>query len=184
MKEVFDRTKERMEKSVTALHNHYVTMRSGRVSAAVLDKVKVDYYGTPTPVNQMAAISVAEGRIITIQPWDASTLNPIERAIHTSDLGVNPQNDGRVIRLTFPPLTEERRKELVKEVSHMAEEAKVAVRSIRRDSMEALKKMKKESAITEDDLKSGEEEVQKITDSYVKKVDEVASQKEKEIMEI
>lgn len=184
MKEVFDRTKERMEKSVTALHNHYVTMRSGRVSAAVLDKVKVDYYGTPTPVNQMAAISVAEGRIITIQPWDASTLNPIERAIHTSDLGVNPQNDGRVICLTFPPLTEERRKELVKEVSHMAEEAKVAVRSIRRDSMEALKKMKKESAITEDDLKSGEEEVQKITDSYVKKVDEVASQKEKEIMEI
>lgn len=184
MKEVFDRTKERMEKSVTALHNHYVTMRSGRVSAAVLDKVKVDYYGTPTPVNQMAAISVAEGRIITIQPWDASTLNPIERAIHTSDLGVNPQNDGRVIRLTFPPLTEERRKELVKEVSHMAEEAKVAVRSIRRDSMEALKKMKKDSAITEDDLKSGEEEVQKITDSFVKKVDAVAAQKEKEIMEI
>lgn len=184
MQEVFNSTKEKMEKTISALSHEYAGMRAGRASAAVLDKIMVDYYGSPTPIQQMAAISVQEGRILVIQPWDASTIKPIEKAIQASDIGINPMNDGKVIRLTFPPLTEERRKMLCKDVSKLSEESKVSIRSTRRDAIEKLKKMKKESEITEDDLHNGEEKIQKITDEYVKKADELSDAKEKEIMEI
>lgn len=184
MDEVFELAREKMEKTLKALHNEFATMRSGRASASVLDKILVDYYGTPTPIQQMAAVSVQEGRILVIQPWDASTIQPIEKAIQASDLGINPMNDGKVIRLTFPPLTEERRKLLAKDVKKYAEEAKVSIRSTRRDCIEKLKKMQKASEITEDDLSDGEEKMQKITDEFVKKTDELAANKEKDIMEI
>ncbi len=184
MQEVFDYANEKMEKSLTALHNEFATMRAGRASVSLLDKVTVDYYGVPTPVQQMAAVSVSEGRILVIQPWDVSTISTIEKAIQASDLGVNPQDDGKVIRLIFPPLTEEKRKMLAKDVSKYGEEAKVAVRSVRRDCMDKLKKMKKDSAITEDDLHNGEEKIQKITDKFIKRVDEMVEEKEKDIMAI
>lgn len=184
MKEVYAYTKEKMSKTIAALERDYASIRAGRASAAVLDKIAVDYYGTPTPVNQLASVSVAEARILTIQPWDKSILNAIAKAIQVSDIGINPQNDGNVIRLTFPPLTEDHRKTIVKDVSKMAEESKVAIRSIRRDAMDKLKKMQKASEITEDDLKNGEEEIQKITDGFVKDIDKLASSKEKEVMEI
>ncbi len=184
MQEIFDLSKEKMEKSLTALHNEFASMRVGRASPAVLDKIQVDYYGVPTPIQQMAAISVSEGRILIIQPWDVTTIQPIEKAIYASDLGITPMNDGKVIRLTFPPLTEEKRKLLAKDVGKYAEEAKVAVRSIRRDAIEKLKKLKKDSAITEDDLRDGEKEMQDITDKYIKEVDKLAEKKEKDIMEI
>ena len=159
-------------------------MRAGRANPAVLDKIMVDYYNTPTPINQLAAVSVSEARVLLIQPWDTSVLRGIEKAIQTSELGVNPQNDGRIIRLVFPPLNEERRRELAKEISKMAEEAKVAIRSVRRDAIEKLKEMKKASEITEDDLKQAEKKTQELTDKYVKKVEESLGRKEKEIMEI
>ena len=184
MKEVYSNTKEKMGKTIEVLKRDYAAIRAGRANAAVLDKVTVDYYGTPTPINQLASVSVAEARILTIQPWDKSVLNAIEKAIQASDIGINPQNDGVVIRLTFPKLTEENRKMIVKDVSKMAEDSKVAVRSIRRDAMDKLKKMQKASEITEDDLKNGEEEVQKITDNHIKEIDKIASAKEKEVMEI
>ena len=184
MQEIFDLSKEKMEKSLTALHNEFASMRVGRASPAVLDKIQVDYYGVPTPIQQMAAISVSEGRILIIQPWDVTTIQPIEKAIYASDLGITPMNDGKVIRLTFPPLTEEKRKLLAKDVGKYAEEAKVAVRSIRRDAIEKLKKLKKDSTITEDDLRDGEKEIQDITDKYIKEVDKLAEKKEKDIMEI
>lgn len=184
MQEIFDLSKEKMEKSLTALHNEFASMRVGRASPAVLDRIQVDYYGVPTPIQQMAAISVSEGRILVIQPWDVTTIQPIEKAIYASDLGITPMNDGKVIRLTFPPLTEEKRKILAKDVGKYAEEAKVAVRSIRRDAIEKLKKLKKDSAITEDDLRDGEKEMQDITDKYIKEVDKLAEKKEKDIMEI
>lgn len=184
MKELYANTKEKMGKTIDVLKRDYGAIRAGRANAAVLDKVTVDYYGTPTPVNQLASVSVAEARILTIQPWDKSVLNGIEKAIQASDIGINPQNDGSVIRLTFPQLTEENRKSIVKDVSKMAEESKVAIRAIRRDAMDKLKKMQKASEITEDDLKNGEEEVQKITDSFIKDIDKIASAKEKEVMEI
>lgn len=184
MKEVYNYTKEKMEKTVAHLKSDYASIRAGRASAAVLDKITVDYYGTPTPINQLASVSVAEARILTIQPWDKSVLHGIEKAIQASDLGINPQNDGVVIRLTFPKLTEDSRKTIVKDVNKMAEDAKVAVRAIRRDAMDKLKKMQKASEITEDDLKNGEEKVQKITDDFVKEVDKVAKAKEAEVMEI
>ena len=184
MKQVYENANERMHKTIRALNGEYDSIRAGRANASVLDKIQVDYYGVPTPINQMAAISVAEARILTIQPWDASTLHAIEKAIQTSDLGINPTNDGKVIRIAFPPLTEERRKELVKDVHKIAEESKVAIRSIRRDANEKLKAMKKDSAITEDDLKDGEKEIQNLTDKFCKKVDEIAKAKENEIMEI
>ena len=173
-----------MTKTLEVLKKDYAAIRAGRATASVLDKVTVDYYGTPTPVNQLASVSVAEARILTIQPWDKSVLNAIEKAIQTSDIGINPQNDGSVIRLTFPQLTEDHRKSIVKNVSKMAEDSKVAIRSIRRDAMDKLKKMQKASEITEDDLKNGEEEIQKITDGFVKDIDKVAQAKEKEVMEI
>lgn len=184
MKTVFEFAKEKMTKSISALNSEYNSIRAGRANPAVLDSIRVDYWGVPTPVNQMAAVSVAEARILVIQPWDKSALKLIEKAIQTSDIGINPQNDGTVIRLTFPPLTEERRKTLVKDVKATAENSKVAIRNIRRDAIEKLKTMKKNSEITEDDLKYGETEIQKITDDFIKQVDSVAAAKEAEIMEI
>ena len=184
MKELMNLTEEKMSKSVKALEREFASIRAGRATPAVLDKVLVDYYGVPTPIEQMAAVSVVEARSLVIQPWDASTVKTIEKAILASDIGINPLNDGRSIRLNFPPLTEERRKEIVKDVRRMSEDSKVAVRSVRRDAIEKLKAMKKNSEITEDDLKFGEGEVQKITDDFIKQVDAVASAKEAEIMEI
>ncbi len=184
MEKVFEQMKEKMEKSLAALDREYSGMRAGRASAAVLDKIVVDYYGVPTPVQQMAAISVQEGRILIIQPWDASTIKPIEKAIQASDIGINPMNDGRVIRLTFPPLTEERRKELSKNVKAMGEECKVKMRNIRRDAIDQIKALKKSSEITEDDQKNAEAKIQKITDDFVKKTEDASAAKEKEIMEI
>ena len=184
MQTVFATAEEKMGKTVSVLNADYAAIRVGRANAAVLDKIRVDYYGTPTPINQMAAISVAEARILIIQPWDSSTLSPIEKAIQTSDIGINPQNDGKVIRLTFPQLTEERRKELGKEVKKTAEDSRVAIRSIRRDCIDKVKKMEKASEITEDDLKIAEKKLQDITDKYIKEIDKLAAAKEKEIMAI
>lgn len=184
MEKVFATTKEKMEKCLDSLDRDYKSIRAGRANPSILDKVSVDYYGCPTPLNQMAAISVPEPRMLLIQPWDASTLKEIEKAINIAEIGINPSNDGKVIRLSFPPLTEERRKELVKEISKRSEEAKIAIRNVRRDSMDALKKLKKDSAITEDDLKDGEKKLQDITDSYVKQTDEMQKNKETEILSI
>ena len=184
MEKVFAATKEKMTKTISALNSEFNSIRAGRANAAVLDPIRVDYWGVPTPINQMAAISVAEARILVIQPWDKSALKLIEKAIQASDLGINPQNDGSVLRLNFPPLTEERRKQLVKDVKNTAEGSKVAIRNLRREAIDKLKKMKKDSEITEDDLKDGEEEVQKITDDFIKQVDKVAEKKEEEIMAI
>lgn len=184
MQTVFAYAEEKMGKTVSVLNSDYAAIRAGRANAAVLDKIRVDYYGTPTPINQMAAISVAEARILVIQPWDSSTLAPIEKAIQTSDIGINPQNDGKVIRLTFPQLTEERRKELGKEVKKTAEDSRVAIRSIRRDCIDKVKKMEKASEITEDDLKIAEKKLQDITDKYIKEIDKISADKEKEIMSV
>ena len=175
---------EKMTKTVEALRREYGTIRAGRANPAILDKVRVDYYGTPTPINQIAAVSVTEARNLTIQPWDVSQIRAIEKAILTSDLGVNPQNDGRVLRIMFPPLTEERRKELVKTVRKYAEDAKVAVRAIRRDAIEELKAQKKIGELTEDDLKDAEKQVQDATDRFCKEVDGAAAEKEKEVMSV
>lgn len=184
METVYAVVKEKMEKTVSVLNSEYQQIRAGRANPAVLDKIRVDYYGTPTPINQMAAVSVAEARILSIQPWDVSTLHAIEKAIQASELGINPQNDGRVIRLVFPQPTEERRKELVKDVKNMAEDSRVAIRSIRRDGIDKLKKMEKASEITEDDLKIGEKKLQDFTDKYIKQIDEAAAEKEKEVMAV
>lgn len=184
MEKVFTAAEEKMGKTVSVLNAEYAAIRAGRANASVLDKIKVDYYGTPTPINQMAAVSVAEARILTIQPWDTSTLHPIEKAIMASDIGINPQNDGRIIRLVFPQLTEERRKDLCKDVKKMAEDSRVAIRSIRRDCIDRVKKMEKSSEITEDDLKYAEKKLQDITDKYIKEIDKASDEKEKDIMEI
>ncbi len=184
MKELLNITKEKMNKSLNALNNEYASIRAGRANPSVLDKVTVDYYGAPTPVNQMAAVSVAEARILVIQPWDASSLKAIEKAILASDIGINPTNDGKSIRLVFPQLTEDRRKELCKTIKKYGEECKVTVRSIRRDSMEKFKAMKKNSEITEDDLKDCEKKVQDLTDKFCSEVDKAVADKEKEIMSI
>lgn len=184
MKDTINAAKEKMNKTLNALGNEFASIRAGRANPAVLDKVLVDYYGSPTPVNQMAAISVAEARILVIQPWDKSTLKLIEKAIIASDIGITPTNDGAVIRLVFPQLTEERRKELCKTVKKYGEECKVTVRSIRRDTMEKFKKMKKDSIITEDDMKDCEKKVQDLTDKFCGDVDKAVSEKEKEIMTV
>lgn len=184
MKELFRVTEEKMQKSVQGLMNEYAAIRAGRANPAVLDKVRVDYYGVETPINQMAAVSVPDARTLMIQPWDKTTLKAIEKAIQVSDIGINPQNDGSVIRLVFPPLTEERRRELGKQVLKMGEDFKVSVRGIRRDSLEKLKAMKKANEITEDDQANGEKKMQTLTDKYCKEIDDVASAKEKEIMEL
>ena len=176
--------KNRMIKTAEVLSTQFDTVRAGRANAAVLDQIEVDYYGTPTPIRQIASISSPDARTLLIQPWDGSTLKLIEKAILTSELGINPQNDGRVIRLVFPQLTEERRKELAKQVRKYGEEAKVAVRNIRRDAMDKFKAMKKAGEITEDDQKKLEEETQKLTDKYVKMIDDTCADKNKEIMEV
>lgn len=184
MQELIKNTEEKMNKTVAVLERDYKAVRAGRANASVLDRVMVDYYGAPTPVQQMAAVSVPEPRVLMISPWDATTLKSIEKAILTSDIGINPQNDGRVIRLAFPPLTEERRKEIVKDVKKMAEENKVAIRNTRRDALEKLKSLKKANTITEDDVTNGEKKIQTITDKFCKEIDELAAIKEKEILEI
>ncbi|HHT87230.1 MAG TPA: ribosome recycling factor [Clostridiales bacterium] len=182
--EILDMAKEKMSKTIANLTKELSTLRAGRANPAVLDKVLVDYYGTPTPINQMANISVPEPRLLVISVWDASMLNAVEKAIQKSDIGINPANDGKVIRLVFPELTEERRKELVKQVKKKGEEAKVAIRSIRRDANEQVKKERKESLITEDDQKALEEDIQKLTDDKIKEIDNIIAEKEKEIMEV
>lgn len=184
MKEVLKRAEERMQRRINHLNDEYKTIRAGRANPSILDKVTVDYYGTPTPVNQVANVSVPEARMITIQPWDVSMLGAINKAIQTSEIGINPQNDGKMIRLNFPPLTEDRRKEIVKDVSKIAEGTKVQIRNVRRDAMDDLKKLKKNSEITEDDLKDGEKKVQKLTDKFIKEADSICSDKQKEIMEL
>ena len=179
-----DEDKTKMEKTLVALKKDYSTLRAGRANPQILDKITVDYYGTPTPLSGVANISSPEPRMLIIAPWEAKMITPIEKEIQKSDLGINPSNDGRVIRLIIPELNEERRKELCKQVKKGAEESKVAVRNIRRDAMEAFKKMKKDSEITEDDQKTAETKLQKIVDEYIKKLDDAAAEKEKEIMSI
>ncbi len=184
MNELIKNTEEKMQKTISALERDYKAVRAGRANVAVLDRITVDYYGAPTPIQQMAAVSVPEARTLMIQPWDASTLRDIEKAILTSDIGINPQNDGRVIRLMFPPLTEERRRDIVKDIKKTAEESKVAIRNLRRDALEKLKGLKKSNSITEDDEANGEKKIQNLTDKFCKEVDSMSSDKEKEIMEI
>ncbi len=184
MKDTINNSKEKMTKSLAALDKELATIRAGRANPAILDKVQVDYYGSPTPVNQMASIAVSEARILVIQPWDKSCLKLIEKAIQASDIGINPTNDGSVLRLAFPQLTEERRKELCKSVKKMGEDSKVAIRSIRRDTMDKLKAMKKNSEITEDDLKDCEKKVQDLTDKFCAEADQTVAAKEKEIMTV
>ena len=175
---------EKMEKTIRVLENEYSAIRAGRANPAVLDKITVDYYGTPTQIQAMAAISVSEARILVIQPWDKSTLRPIEKAIQASDIGINPTNDGTVIRIVFPPLTEERRKEICKQIKKQGEDSKVAIRSIRRDANEKFKALKKSSEVSEDEEKDLEDQMQKMSDKFCKRIDEIAAKKEKEILEI
>ncbi|MGN1112033.1 MAG: ribosome recycling factor [Acutalibacteraceae bacterium] len=184
MNETISKAEARMERRLSHLADEYAAIRAGRANPAVLDKVVVDYYGAPTPVNQLAAVSVTEARTLMVQPWDASVLRAIEKAIQTSDIGINPQNDGKALRLVFPPLTEDRRKEIVKEVSKMAEETKVSVRNVRRDAVDKVKAKKKDGELTEDDLKKAEKKIQDLTDKFVKEIDKMAEKKQKEVMAI
>lgn len=180
----YTETESKMEKRIDGLVSEFKTIRAGRANASVLDKIAIDYYGTMTPVQQVGSVSSPEPRLLVIQPWDASVLSEIEKAINKSDLGISPQNDGKVIRLNFPPLTEERRRELVKTVKKYAEEAKVQIRNVRRDALEKYKKQKKDGEITEDDLKTIEKDIQNMTDKYIKEIDDITTDKEKEITEI
>jgi ribosome recycling factor len=184
VKEVEADQKSRMEKAVGDLQHEMASIRTGRASLGILDHIRVDYYGTPTPLNQLANLHVPEPSLITIQPWDVSQIGPIEKAIRVSDLGLNPANDGKLIRLPIPPLTEERRKELVKKVHAAAEHHRVSVRNIRRDGNEAVKKLLKDKKITEDEEKRAHDEIQKLTDGYMQKIDQASKTKEKEILEI
>ena len=181
---MYEEYESKMKKTVESLQNQYSSIRAGRANASVLDQIKVEYYGTPTPINQIATISTPDPRTLMIQPWDASSLKPIEKALQTSELGINPMSDGRFLRLVFPQPTEERRKELIKQVSRQAEEAKVAIRNIRRDAVETFKAQKKRGEITEDDMTDTEKDLQKLTDNYTKELDKVAEKKEAEIREI
>ena len=180
----FNELEERMDKTLNVLEENFSEIRAGRANPAILNKITVDYYGVPTPINQVAGISIPEARLIVIQPWDGSVLKEIEKAILASDIGLNPNNDGKVIRLAFPELTEERRKELVKDIKKIAEDAKVAIRSIRRDGIDEAKSMQKESLLTEDDLKKAEDQIQKLTDKKIAQIDEMLSKKENDIMSI
>ena len=180
----YSKFEEKMIKSISVLEENFAEVRAGRANPAILNKIMIDYYGTPTPINQVAGISVPEARMIVIQPWDMSILKEIEKEILKADIGINPNNDGKVIRLVFPELNEERRKEIAKDIRKMAEDAKVAIRSIRRDAMDEAKTMQKNSEITEDELKLAEEQIQKLTDKYVGEIDSVLEKKEKEIMSI
>jgi ribosome recycling factor len=183
-REVEANMKTRMDKAVTDLQHEMASIRTGRASLSLLDNIRVDYYGTPTPLNQIGNLHVPEPAMITIQPWDVSQIGAIEKAIRVSDLGLNPSNDGKIIRLPIPPLTEERRKELVKRLHAAAEHHRVSVRNIRRDANEAVKKLLKDKKVTEDDEKRAHDEIQKLTDSYMQKIDQAAKTKEKEILEI
>ena len=180
----YDEIINRMEKTVSVYENNLAEIRAGRANPAILNKIKIDYYGVPTPISQVAGISVPEARLIVIQPWDTSILKEIEKEILKSDIGINPNNDGKVIRLSFPELNEERRKDIVKNIKKIAEDAKVAIRSIRRDGIEEFKKKQKDSEITEDELKMAEEEIQKITDKNIAKIDKLLEKKEKEVMSV
>lgn len=182
--DAIETAKEKMAKTIAVLHRDLSSLRAGRANAQVLDRIMVDYYGTPTPVNQVGNISSPEARMLVITPYDPSLLNPLEKAIQKSDLGINPSNDGKCIRLIFPELTEERRKELAKTIQKKGEESKVAIRSIRRDAIEQIKKAQKDSEITEDDRKKLEDQAQKLTDSHIKDIDKIVSDKQKEIMEV
>ena len=182
--EIFEDLKERMGKSIESLKREYSRLRTGRASVSLLDGIRVSYYDTPTPLNQMASLAIPEPRLIVIQPWDKTAIGDIEKAILKSELGLTPMNDGKVIRISIPPLTEERRKELVKVARKMSEDNKVAIRNIRRDANEMLKDLKTEKEITEDDLYRTQDEVQKITDDFISQVDELCTVKEKEILEI
>ena len=184
MKEQLKAHEAKMQKTLDVLAKELAAVRAGRANPAVLDKITVEYYGAPTPLNQVAAISTPDPRTLAVQPWDGSVLKAIEKAIQVSDLGINPQNDGKQIRLSFPPLTEERRKELIKGASKTGEEAKVALRNIRRDGMDYVKKLKKNSEITEDDQKKAEKDLQDLLDKYIKNVDTALAAKEKELMAI
>ena len=180
----FSELESKMDKTISVFEQNLSEVRAGRANPAILNKVSVEYYGTPTPINQVAGISVPEARLIVIQPWDASILKEIEKAILASDIGINPNNDGKVIRLSFPELTEERRKELVKEVKKLAEDSKVAIRSIRRDGMDEAKAMQKNNELTEDEEQAREKEIQKLTDDYINQIDKMLEEKEKEIMTV
>lgn len=182
--EIMNQAQERMDNAIGAYSRELASIRAGRANASLLDRIMVEYYGAPTPLNQMAGISVPEARLIAIQPYDKTTLSEIEKAIMKSDIGITPSNDGTIIRLAIPALTEERRKEIVKTVKKEAEESKVVIRNVRRDANEDFKKLEKDSAITEDDLRRSGEEIQKLTDSYIKKIDDIAKVKEDEILEI
>lgn len=184
MKNLIKNSRTQMEERLDYLKGEYNRIRAGRANPAVLDKIIVDYYGTPTPINQMAAVSVAEARILVIQPWDASSLKEIEKAIQASDLGINPQNDGKIIRIIFPALTEDRRKEINKDISKFAEETKVQVRNIRREAMESLRDIKNSGDVSEDAIKLEEENVQELTDEFTKEIDKISESKQKEILEI
>lgn len=180
----FTNIKEKMDKTINVYNEKLSEVRAGRANPAILNKVKIDYYGTPTPINQVAGVSVPEARLIVIQPWDMSVLKEIEKAILASDIGINPNNDGKVIRLSFPELTEERRKDLVKDIKKMAEEAKIAIRAVRRDGIEEAKSMQKNGEMTEDELKQAENEIQKLTDKSVEEIDKILANKEKEVMSV
>ena len=184
MNELTKEISTKMGKTIEVVNSEFASVRAGRANASVLDRITVDYYGSPTPLNQVAAISSPDPRALVIQPWDSSLLRPIEKAIQVSDLGINPQNDGKVIRLTFPQLTEERRKELTKQVRQYGEKGKVALRNIRRDAMDRVKDMKKKSEITEDEVKEYEKELQDLTDKKCKELDNLTAQKEKELMSV
>jgi ribosome recycling factor len=184
VKDVDAHAKSRMEKALSDLQHEMTTLRTGRASINLLDNIKVDYYGTPTPLNQVGTLHVPEPSLITVQPWDATLIGSIEKAIRSSDLGLNPANDGKLIRIPIPPLTEDRRKELVKRLHHMAEDHRVAMRNVRRDANEAFKKLLKDKIISEDDERRALDETQKLTDGSIAKLDQVAKQKEKEILEI
>ena len=180
----FKHIEEKMDKTISVLQENFAEVRAGRANPAILNKIKVDYYGTPTPINQVAGISVPEARLIVIQPWDASLLKEIEKEILKAEIGINPNNDGKVIRLAFPELNEERRKEIVKDIKKMAEESKVSIRSVRREGIDEAKKAQKDSEITEDELKSAEDQIQKLTDSKIAEIDKVLAEKEKEVMSV
>jgi ribosome recycling factor len=184
MEEILNNCEDRMKKTLVALSADYQAIRTGRASAALFDKIRVDYYGAPTPLSQVASISTPEARLVVIQPWDKTLLSPIEKAIQKSELGLNPSNDGKLLRIAFPPLTEDRRKELAKQAKGISEQSKIAVRNIRRDGMDEIKKDQKAGKISEDEQAEAEDKLQKMTDSYIAKVGDSAAAKEKEIMEI
>ena len=180
----FSEIKEKMQKTISVFQENLSEIRAGRANPAILNKVKIDYYGVPTPINQVAGISVPEARLIVIQPWEASILKDIEREILKADLGINPNNDGKVIRLAFPELNEERRKEIVKDIKKISEDAKISIRAIRRDGIDEQKEMQKESLITEDELRNAENEIQKLTDKSIEEIDKLTESKEKEVMSL